>query len=67
MKLNIGGYDLELTVQEFLELSGELEKPKVMTFDEELHMLQHMRYFKLWDIHWEDDGSIAVTLGYDKL
>lgn len=67
MKLFNDGYDLELTVQEFLELSAELEKPKVMTFDEELQMLQHMRHFKIWDIHWEDDGRLlSITLGSDK-
>ena len=65
MKLNIGGYDLELTVQEFLELSSELEKPKVMTFDEELQFLQHMRHFKIWNFEWDEDGVITVTLGRD--
>ena len=68
MKVNVNGMDMEMTVEEFKQLSeifGTVKPDvKYLTYDEEWELLHHLKYFKVTntDLKW---GKVKFTIESD--
>ncbi len=74
MKVNMHGLEMEMTPEEYIELAElmdaivKTDKDNLLknaTFDDEMHILSHLKYFKLVDTEISSFGGIKVTLRSD--
>lgn len=74
MKVNMHGMDMEMTVEEYAKLAELFgEKPekdvdgfiKELSFEEEMHVLHHLKYFKIIETEISTFGGVTFTVKGD--
>lgn len=73
MIVDMNGMKMEMSVEEYQQLAKLFGKPekdidefiKELTFEEELHILHHLKYFKITETEISSFGGIKFTVKGD--
>ena len=66
VKVLTDGMELEMTVKEYAELVALRDEPKMLTFEEEVKLLESLRHFQILNWHWDSESDIYITLKRDR-